>query len=187
MSDLKTGPANSAEPPPRPRTSGWAKFGAGLAVVAAEIIESLLHPAAAEPLEIADAALPLIAGLILFITVVRGSAETVERVFRLLRWVRSSPEPPAPDIRISLPPATAEDSCPRTTAAVIPALGADPVSSPDGELDARQTAALRRFAVPPPWCRKGAGSRRHTAKPAVVAGPEPSSAGPGATAEEPTS
>ena len=94
MSDLTPRPVGSATPPPRPRTSGWVKLGTGLAVIGAEITESVLHPAAAEAVGIADTAIPLIVGLILFTTIVRGSPETVERVFRLLRWIANRPGPP---------------------------------------------------------------------------------------------
>jgi hypothetical protein len=86
-------------PPRRPRTSGWVGLGTSLAVIGAEITESVLHPKVAEGLAIADVAIPLIAASILFITIVWGSPETVDRVFRLLRWIANRPEPAAPDRR----------------------------------------------------------------------------------------
>jgi hypothetical protein len=108
---------------PQPRTPGWVKLGTGLAVIGAEITESVLHPVAAEGLAIADAAIPLIVGLILFTTIVLGTTETVDRIFRLLRWVTNRPEPTAPP--------------------------ANPAPSAGNDLIARQAATLHEFDVPP--------------------------------------
>jgi hypothetical protein len=141
MSELTPRPTGSAASPRRPRTSGWVKLGTGLAVIGAEITESVLHPAAAEALEIADVAIPLIAGLILFTTVVRGSPETVERIFRLLRWIANRPEPTAPDSPSSQSPATAENFSAQITAGLSPIPSANPVPSAGSDLIARQDAA----------------------------------------------
>jgi hypothetical protein len=97
MSDPTPGPVGSAHPPPRPRTSAWIKLIIGLAVIDAEITESILHPELTEALAIAEVAIPLIVGLIVFTTIVRGNLETVDKVFRLLRWIRNHQEPTAPD------------------------------------------------------------------------------------------
>ena len=55
-----------------------------------------LHPAIWEALGAADAVIPVIVALILLTAILRGSNETCERVFRLLRWIANRPEPPAP-------------------------------------------------------------------------------------------
>jgi hypothetical protein len=73
----------------------WAKLSAALAI-AAEIIESVLHPALAEVLGIADLIIPVIVMLVVFTVVVRGSPQTVDKVFRLLRWITNRPEPVGP-------------------------------------------------------------------------------------------
>jgi len=92
-------PADSGHGRPtvtRHPTAGWVKLGTVLAIVAAEITEGVLHPVLAVGLGIADVCIPLIAGLTVFVVVVRGSAQTVDRVFRLLRWVTNRPEPAFP-------------------------------------------------------------------------------------------
>jgi hypothetical protein len=77
----------------RHQAAGWAKLGIALAVVAAEITESVLHPWLAEVLAITDMIIPVLAALVVFTVVVRGSPRTVDRVFRLLRWAFNRPEP----------------------------------------------------------------------------------------------
>jgi hypothetical protein len=150
MPDLTPRPASSATPPSPPRTPGWVKLGTGLAVIGAEITESVLHPAAAEALGIADAAIPLIVGLILFTTIVRGSPQTAERIFRLLRWIANRPEPTAPGSPSSQSPAAAaEHPSAQETAGISPAPSANPAPSAGNDLTARQAAALHEFDVPP--------------------------------------
>jgi hypothetical protein len=51
-----------------------------------------LHPALGEALAAVDVIVPLV----LLAAILRGSAETCERVFRLLRWAANQPEPPGP-------------------------------------------------------------------------------------------
>ena len=150
MSELTPGPAASAAPPPRSRTSGWVKLGTGLAVIGAQITESVLHPEVAEALAIADAAIPLIVGLILFTTIVRGSTETVERVFRLLRWITNRPEPTAPGSLTSSqsPAAAAEHPSAQITASIGPISSANPGPSAGNDPIARQAATLHEFDVP---------------------------------------
>ena len=53
-----------------------------------------LHPALGECLIAADAVVPAIVALVLLAVILRGSNETCERVFRLLRWAVNRPEPP---------------------------------------------------------------------------------------------
>jgi hypothetical protein len=102
MPDQTIRPEGPVAPPPRPQTSVWAKIaGPGLAVIGTEITVGVLHPKAAESIAIADAAVPVIAALVLFTVIVRGSEQTVSRVFRLLRWVCNRPEPTAPDSPMS--------------------------------------------------------------------------------------
>lgn len=149
MSDLTPTPTGSSAPPPRPRTSGWVKLGTGLAVIGAEITESVLHPEVAEGLAIADVAIPLIVGLILFITIVRGSRETVERIFRLLRWITNRPEPTAPGSPTNSQPSAAAAEHPSAQITVTsPALPTDAGPSAADHLRALQAPALREFDVP---------------------------------------
>lgn len=84
-------------PPTRHRAAGWTKLGTGLGIVAAEVAEGALHPALAEALAIADLAIPVVIMLIVFAVIIWGSQQTVDRVFRLLRWITNRPEPAAPD------------------------------------------------------------------------------------------
>jgi hypothetical protein len=151
MADQTPGPAGSAAAPPRPRTSGWVKLGAGLAVIGAQVAEGVLHPEMAEALEISDVAIPLITGLIVFATVVWGSRETVDRVFRLLRWVANRPEPATPESPASSEPAVAaaEDPLARMTATIGPVSPASPDPSSGNDLSARHAATLHEFDVPP--------------------------------------
>ena len=149
MSDLTPGPIGSSAPPPRPRASGWVKLGTGLTVIGAEITESVLHPEVAEGLAIADVAIPLIVGLILLILIVRGSPETVERVFRLLRWITNRPEPTAPGSpENSQSPAEAAEHPSAQITVISPALSTNADPSAEDGLIALQAATLHQFDVP---------------------------------------
>ena len=55
-----------------------------------------VHPAVGVTLAVVDGIVPLIVAAILLGAILRGSNETYERVFRLLRWLKSQPEPQAP-------------------------------------------------------------------------------------------
>jgi hypothetical protein len=137
-------------PKPRPRTPGRAQTLLGLAVIGADITESVLHPAVAEGLAIAEVAIPLFLGLILFTTIVGGSRETVERVFRLLRWITNRPEPTAPSSPSSQSSApAAEHPSAQTTAGIGLAPSANQGPSADNDLIARQAATLHEFDAPP--------------------------------------
>lgn len=134
-------PAPRVRVPPARRpagTPGWVKLGTGLAAIGAELTESILHPAAAEALGIADAAIPLIVGVVLYTTIVRGSPETVERVFRLLRWISNRPDPPAPGSSSSQSSAAAEHPSAQKTADTGPAPSATPGLSAGNDPIAQQ-------------------------------------------------
>jgi hypothetical protein len=73
------------------------RLGAIAAIFSAEGIEGYLHPAFGEALAAADVIIPATVLLVLLAAILRGSTETCERVFRLLRWIANRPEPPAPD------------------------------------------------------------------------------------------
>ncbi len=75
----------------------WGKLGAGIGALGAEGTVGYLHPAVGIGLAIVDVAVPTIIALVLLVAVLRGSKETCERVFRLLRWIADRPEPPQPD------------------------------------------------------------------------------------------
>jgi hypothetical protein len=94
--------------PPSGPAAGSARLGTCLGLAAAEIVAGVLHPALAEALAIADLAIPSLAALIVFTVIVRGSAETCNRVFRLLRWIAGRPEPTAPAIPGEAPPESTE-------------------------------------------------------------------------------
>jgi hypothetical protein len=64
--------------------------------VAAEVVAGCRHPVLAAALAAADVIVPALIALILLAAVLRGSAETCERAFRLLRWMAGRPEPPRP-------------------------------------------------------------------------------------------
>jgi hypothetical protein len=65
-------------------------IGAGPA--AAPLAAAALHPVLGAALLVTE----LVFVLIVFGVVIYGTQEQVDRVFRLLRWLRSRPEPPAP-------------------------------------------------------------------------------------------
>jgi hypothetical protein len=75
--------------------AGW-KLGAGVGVLAAEGAAGYLDPVVGAGLAVADVLAPLAIALILLSAILRGSTETCERAFRLLRWLAGRPEPPAP-------------------------------------------------------------------------------------------
>lgn len=91
-----SGAPNPPGPPTRHRAAGWTKLGTGLVILAGEAAEGTLHPAMADALAIADVAIPVACMLVVFAVITRGSEQTCERVFRLLRWMTNRPEPPAP-------------------------------------------------------------------------------------------
>ena len=74
----------------------WRAIGTGAGVLGGESVACYLHPVLGAVLAAADTLVPLAIGLILLIAILRGSAETCERVFRLLRWITNRPEPRAP-------------------------------------------------------------------------------------------
>jgi hypothetical protein len=78
-----------------PLPIGW-KLGAGVGTLGAEGAVGYLYAPLGAALAAADVIVPLAVGLILLVAILRGSNETYERVFRLLRWVTNRPEPPAP-------------------------------------------------------------------------------------------
>ncbi len=118
-------------PARRPAGTAWVKLGTGLTVSTAGITEGVLHPATAVGLAIAAVVIPLIAGLILLTAILRGSSATVDRVFRLLRWIANRPDPDASGSSSSQSPSATPDS----------SAGNDPI--------ARQPATLHEFDVPP--------------------------------------
>jgi hypothetical protein len=90
-------PGNTAaigKPRAQHRTS---RLGAVAAFLGAESTASYLHPALGEALAAADTIIPTIVMLVLLAAILRGSTETCDRVFRLLRWITNRPEPPSPD------------------------------------------------------------------------------------------
>jgi hypothetical protein len=74
-----------------------SRLGAVAAILGEESTASYLHPALGEALAATDIIIPAIVLLVLLAAILRGSTETCERVFRLLRWIANRPEPPAPD------------------------------------------------------------------------------------------
>ena len=86
------------EPGPGVRpTVPWRAIGASAGILGGETLASYLRPGLGEALAAADSIIPLAIVLILLTVILRGSDQTVERVFRLLRWAANRPEPPAPN------------------------------------------------------------------------------------------
>jgi hypothetical protein len=74
----------------------WRALATGAAVLGSETAATVVHPALGEALALADVIGPLAIALILLAAILFGSDQTVERVFRLLRWAVNRPEPKAP-------------------------------------------------------------------------------------------
>jgi hypothetical protein len=94
----------------------WRPVGTGLVSAGAPLGTALLHPLLGERLAITELAVILtVLGTALF-----GSQVLSERAFRLLRWLRNRPEPPAPSgqgtSRASRPPNAAKDDRQRAAA-----------------------------------------------------------------------
>ena len=84
-------------PPNSPGRSGaLARLGAAAGALAIEGTANWLHPALGAALAAADVIIPAVIAIILLTAILRGSTETCERAFRLLRWIAGRPEPPAP-------------------------------------------------------------------------------------------
>lgn len=82
-----------------PRTRGIAgRACAAVGSLAAEAAAGYWHPALGAALAAADIVVPAVIALILLAAILRGSAETCERAFRLLRWIAGRAEPPAPPV-----------------------------------------------------------------------------------------
>ena len=91
-----SGGSSRMVPPDRRPAAAWWKIGTGAGVLAAEAAGGYLRPALGELLAAVDVIVPVMVALILLTAILRGSNETYERVFRLLRWIANRPEPPAP-------------------------------------------------------------------------------------------
>lgn len=93
----RTAATSPAQPGPGGRPGApWRAIGAGAGVLGGESLACYLHPVLGAVLAAADTFVPLAIALILLIAILRGSTQTCERVFRLLRWITNRPEPPAP-------------------------------------------------------------------------------------------
>ena len=86
---------NRSQPAP-PRTRRRV-LGVSAGVLGGQGLAAYLHPAFGEALAAADVVVPLGIALVLLTAILRGSSQTCDRVFRLLRWIADRPEPPAPD------------------------------------------------------------------------------------------
>jgi hypothetical protein len=73
-----------------------SRLGIGVGALGAEGIAAYLRPVVGVILVVADVAVPTLVGIILLVAILRGSQDTCDRVFRLLRWIANRPEPPAP-------------------------------------------------------------------------------------------
>lgn len=82
-------PAAVADEPCRRAIAGRACTVAGS--LAAEAAAGYWHPALGAALALADVIIPAIIVLILLIAILRGSTETCERTFRVLRWIAGRP------------------------------------------------------------------------------------------------
>lgn len=83
-------------PPSRgPIGAGW-RIGASASVLGIQCVVGYHFPAIGVVLAGVDALAPVAVCLILIIAILRGSSQTCERVFRLLRWITGRAEPPGP-------------------------------------------------------------------------------------------
>ncbi len=91
--------AETGHPAPTPTRlpAGRRYLGTEAGVLGGEGLAAYLHSALGEALAAADVIVPLATALVLRAAILRGSTQTCERVFRLLRWVANRPEPPAPE------------------------------------------------------------------------------------------
>jgi hypothetical protein len=80
----------------RRSSAPWRALGTGASVLGGEGLTAYLHPALGEGLAVTDIVVPLILAIVFLTAILRGSRETCERAFRLLRWIANRPEPPAP-------------------------------------------------------------------------------------------
>jgi hypothetical protein len=96
MTRRRTSVRRTDLPAPGQSRSLWRAAGAGAGFIGTEGIAGYLHPALGAVLAAADVIAPVTIALILLAAILSGSKETVERVFRLLRWLANRPEPPAP-------------------------------------------------------------------------------------------
>ncbi len=94
---MPTRAADTAPPPGGRRSVPWPVLGTGAGVLGTESVAGYLHPALGEALAATDVLVPLAIALVLLTAILRGSTQTCERVFRLLRWIANRPEPPAPE------------------------------------------------------------------------------------------
>ena len=71
----------------------WRSVAANVTALGAPVCIGLLHPLLLEIVSITELVMALtIISLALF-----GSPDLIDRAFRLLRWIRNRPEPPAPE------------------------------------------------------------------------------------------
>jgi hypothetical protein len=88
----QAGPASRTAPLARHPVPAWRALATFAGVLGGQGAAGYLHPALGEALATVDVIVPLV----LLAAILRGSTETCERVFRLLRWVANRPEPPGP-------------------------------------------------------------------------------------------
>jgi len=95
---IRVADAGQAGGPPgqRPRAL-WRAIGAGAGVLGGQGVAGYLHPLLGEALAAADVIVPLAIAVILLFAILRGSSQTCDRVFRLLRWIANRPEPTTPE------------------------------------------------------------------------------------------
>jgi hypothetical protein len=84
------------QPGRRSWPGGLRRLWAGAGALGVEGAAGWLHPAVGTGLAVADIAVPVTVALVLLTAILRGSEQTCERAFRLLRWITGQPEPPAP-------------------------------------------------------------------------------------------
>jgi hypothetical protein len=90
--------------PPRRSGPPWRAITAGTGLLSGEATAGYLHPALGQALAIADITAPLIITITLTAVILRGSNQTIERTFRLLRCITNRPEPPPPEPEAARPP-----------------------------------------------------------------------------------
>jgi hypothetical protein len=96
--DIRRSSTSAASNPQVHRlAAGLWKLGAGTGWFSVQGIASYLRPTFGECLAIADLSILAVVSLGLVVAILRGSDQTCERAFRLLRWITNRPEPPRPE------------------------------------------------------------------------------------------
>jgi hypothetical protein len=120
----------------------WRALIAAAGIAGGEGTAEIVRPELGEALALIDVIGPMMIALILITAILRGSDETVDRVFRLLRWAVNRPEPEAP-ASSGRPGRSGKSAKSATNAAIVAPRPASPKTPPApvaaGAADRRQS------------------------------------------------